>query len=199
MCVCVRGAWRATVHGVAKSRTWFSNWVHTHTWICSFPFLAQEYILYWQLTVFRLSWPSFQALGWESGQFPSEQPITSVPWALPLLGSHTLNHRGLALIFMGSGIRTREIPSPIPWGSTKDFKWASSQGAKTNSAQQFAIQRLPPTAPACWYPVPGWNCFCGSAWQPSLAWSCNRGFWLSSIQGSRCFDVSCYEKNPYIL
>ena len=25
-----RGAWLATVHGVAKSHTWLSNWTHTH-------------------------------------------------------------------------------------------------------------------------------------------------------------------------
>ena len=28
-----RGAWQATVHGVAKSRTWLSDWAHTHTLI----------------------------------------------------------------------------------------------------------------------------------------------------------------------
>ena len=28
-----RGAWRATVHGVAKSLTWLSDWEHTHTYI----------------------------------------------------------------------------------------------------------------------------------------------------------------------
>ena len=26
-----RGAWQATVHGVAKSQTWLSNWTHTDT------------------------------------------------------------------------------------------------------------------------------------------------------------------------
>ena len=26
-----RGAWQATVHGVATSQTWLSNWTHTHT------------------------------------------------------------------------------------------------------------------------------------------------------------------------
>ena len=26
-----RGAWQATVHGVAKSQTWLSNFTHTHT------------------------------------------------------------------------------------------------------------------------------------------------------------------------
>ena len=26
-----RGAWRATVHGVAKSQTWLSDWTYTHT------------------------------------------------------------------------------------------------------------------------------------------------------------------------
>ena len=27
-----RRAWQAIVHGVAKSWTWLSNWVHMHTW-----------------------------------------------------------------------------------------------------------------------------------------------------------------------
>ena len=27
-----RGAWRVTVHGVAKSQTWLSNWVHTQSY-----------------------------------------------------------------------------------------------------------------------------------------------------------------------
>ena len=26
-----RGAWQATVHGVAKSQTWLSDWAHRHT------------------------------------------------------------------------------------------------------------------------------------------------------------------------
>ena len=30
VCVCDTGAWQATVHGVAKSRTWLSDWAHTH-------------------------------------------------------------------------------------------------------------------------------------------------------------------------
>ena len=30
-----RGAWRATVHRVAKSQIWLSNWTHTHMLPCS--------------------------------------------------------------------------------------------------------------------------------------------------------------------
>ena len=29
-----RGVWWATVHGVAKSQTWLSNWTHTQVWGC---------------------------------------------------------------------------------------------------------------------------------------------------------------------
>ena len=28
-----RGAWQATVHGIAKSRTLLNNWAHTHMWV----------------------------------------------------------------------------------------------------------------------------------------------------------------------
>ena len=33
-----REAWRATVHGVAKNRTWLSNWTETSSWASSSPF-----------------------------------------------------------------------------------------------------------------------------------------------------------------
>ena len=35
-----RGAWQATIHGVAKSQTQLSHWTHTHTHACNSPFLS---------------------------------------------------------------------------------------------------------------------------------------------------------------
>ena len=35
-----RGAWWATIHGVAKTQTQLSHWTHTHTHACNSPYFV---------------------------------------------------------------------------------------------------------------------------------------------------------------
>ena len=61
-----RGAWRATVHGVAKSRTRLSNFTYTHTRASLVPQTVKN------LPAMQETW--VQSLGWED---PLEQGMTT--------------------------------------------------------------------------------------------------------------------------
>ena len=61
-----RGAWWATVHGVAKSQTWLSIWAHTHTHkICmpkgKFQFYSKDCLPQEERTFSKAEWEVRQA------------------------------------------------------------------------------------------------------------------------------------------
>ena len=64
-----RGAWRVTVHGVAKSWTWLSDFTFTF----HFPALEKEIATHSSVLAWRI-------------------PGTGEPGGLPSLGSHRVGH-----------------------------------------------------------------------------------------------------------
>ena len=50
-----RGAWCAAVHGVTKSRTWLSDWTHTHkiSTLTSATFCLQHHVKWWPNWLYR--------------------------------------------------------------------------------------------------------------------------------------------------
>ena len=53
-----RGAWRGTVHGVAKSQIWLSDWACTHACLfyrlcCSTHQFRRHLYIYWALTMYQ--------------------------------------------------------------------------------------------------------------------------------------------------
>ena len=82
-----RGAWWAAVHGVAKSRTWLSNFTFTF----HFHALEKEMATHSSVLVWRI-------------------PGTGEPGGLPSLGLHTVGHNWSDLAAAG---RSRQQAAPV--------------------------------------------------------------------------------------
>ena len=91
-----RGAWQASVHGVAKSRTWLSNFTFTfHSRVLEKEMATHSSILTWRV------------------------PGTGEPGGLPSIGSHRVRHDWSDLAAVAAGVVKFLGISVKPWSYLK--------------------------------------------------------------------------------
>ena len=127
-----RGAWLATIHGVAKSWTYWSNLACTHTWYTNDTFFIVCFIFLPWIWIF-ISWLTMiNATPWVAGQWRKNTVLQRSFWNKINIWAWTANFAVLSLFFMFSSCHHNKYPGTQSVVQLFYFNTYISQNLKTS-------------------------------------------------------------------